>query len=402
MKRIMREHDRRYKASPYNEAYRIQKMPREVRSAFFNHFTIWHEFFEQKTAGLLQDLEDKHKGEPCLVLASGPTLDELMPLIKDWKGGIICTFSQASTCLYYGRKPDYIIALDINHKPNDPPVPDGWEGTDVPLILHPCMEPLFVQWWPGKKYYYRPIEPNTEFYTDTLRIAYEFITSFMYLFSCSTSAEIGIATLLGYDPIFLCGCDYGEVKESFRFHRWYYAKGKMKLGKEKWRNDQRGEERVVVKKRIIAESGHITNHVKLYHLKSFMMILRLDKPRVINTSFDNILAQHIPTTEIRKVIEQQGEGFEELQLTVDQQIEISEDYLAKRGTFVIPMKAVKADEDPLRFVECGKNARAELKGTLEVYVKSGCSLDVDEMMERLEGRIKLYEETIAGTAGSDK
>jgi hypothetical protein len=46
-------------------------------------------------------------GDPVLVLGSGPSLDDMLPYLKDWKGKIACSTSHLSLLEYMEIEPDY-------------------------------------------------------------------------------------------------------------------------------------------------------------------------------------------------------------------------------------------------------------------------------------------------------
>lgn len=66
-----------------------------------------------KLSGII-DLENSAHGKSALILAAGPTLDQILPQLKELKKRsiIICVDTALSSCLRYGVEPDFIILVD--------------------------------------------------------------------------------------------------------------------------------------------------------------------------------------------------------------------------------------------------------------------------------------------------
>lgn len=62
----------------------------------------------------ITDLENSAKDKSALVLAAGPSLDQILPKLKELKKKaiIICVDTALSSCLRYGIEPDFIILVD--------------------------------------------------------------------------------------------------------------------------------------------------------------------------------------------------------------------------------------------------------------------------------------------------
>lgn len=120
----------------FNNATINKILPREMFSAFGNHYWLYKEMHRDtwsKPFAVLSRCKDEiveslryyfgghhmahdlpkdiHKG-PCIIIGSGCSLNDALPYLEGWKGGIICTSSQASTLMYYKAPPTQILNFD--------------------------------------------------------------------------------------------------------------------------------------------------------------------------------------------------------------------------------------------------------------------------------------------------
>ncbi len=201
----------------------ISNYPEEVRQAFKN-YEILNRAYKKGRAVPLQKLYKEKKGR-ALVISSGSSLNEILPKLKDWPGPVFCSSSHASTLVYHGRWPDYLMVAD----PNDAITPefaipnDDWKHTI--LATHPSGFSGYIKYWYNKTEneidLFRIMDPRLEWYRMQLYYAYPWIESLIIPFLDATAAQISLASYLGYDPIYLIGCDYGGP----RFAKSMYIKG---------------------------------------------------------------------------------------------------------------------------------------------------------------------------------
>lgn len=100
--------------------------------------------------GSLGDLRDTHRGTPAIITGSGPSFDNTVPFLKDWKGLIFCGPTQVQTLLQHGVRPQYLVAYDAA-----PDFPQYMQIATVPknyydgiqLLTTPNMDPGFVHRW---------------------------------------------------------------------------------------------------------------------------------------------------------------------------------------------------------------------------------------------------------------
>lgn len=157
---------------------------------------------------------------PILVCASGSSVNQVMPRIAEWPGAIMCSSTQASTLIYHGASPDYMVAIDPRIDERELHVPD-WGKTS--LICHPSVHAGYIHHLLSATdnpiYMYRLMEPTYDWYSHHLPWMYadhdekrgkvtQWFERALAPFLDSTSAEINLAHHLGYNPIYLAGVDY--------------------------------------------------------------------------------------------------------------------------------------------------------------------------------------------------
>lgn len=341
----------------------------EIMHSYYNHKQIWEDMFE----GTGKDVCDVkiETPEPALIVGSGQSLDKAHDLLKHWKGAIFASTSQGTTLIHAGVKEKlYLVALDPKVQPDEFIGVEDWTKYDVSLIIQPCIPPVIFDLWKGKKLYFRIMEPMTEFYTQNLAIAYRWITTYLYLFSCTLSAQMGLAAAMGYNPLILVGCDFGAPEGRYRFTRWdnmpididafnketgkktHYTKHDdipidldldVTINKREWQATKGGP--LNAKNAVVANNGVLTDSIQVYYKRSVFCVARLDMKDVINTSTEGIITE-FPEATIEEVIENQGQGLEDRYLTKTQKHHVYEKYLATQNTF-----AVRFKKRGIRFIE---------------------------------------------------
>ncbi|MBW2674854.1 MAG: DUF115 domain-containing protein [Deltaproteobacteria bacterium] len=182
--------------------------------------------------GRARDLNDEPKvgGVPCFIIGSGPSLDDAMPALKLWQGGIICSPSHALSLVYHGIEPTHIVALDPFESWAEV---EGynWSRTRTKLITHPGVWPDLIEKWPNDILLYRQNSGRPDsFYATTQRNMYServgdrnkaifnmLIRTEVTIFACSPPLQLFAADRLGYGVMFLAGCDFGFHSGKSRF-----------------------------------------------------------------------------------------------------------------------------------------------------------------------------------------
>ena len=343
-----------------------------------------------------QGLIVKPRG-PAIVTGSGPSFDKLAPLIKDWKGGLIASAgSQVSTLLKYGANPTHMLAFDamldynlFKHIPYD--------RKKTALITHPGIDPRINKTFRGQKYWYKIFSPNSIFYSELMRQAFDFIHSTHYPFACAASGQISFAHAMGYDPVILVGTDFSFSEESTRHKQWFKDE-KGKFGRMKWRSpphispieaSQNAQNTMMLESR----SGHITHRIHLYYARTAMSIYWLDTPNLIDCS-DGVLTGLLPKADLKEVIETQGECLKGMEKSRDDIRRFIEPWLASRGSFYIPMF------DGHKLIDT-QDWKVEMPLVLARLKKEDENMDVDAVMAYVEEVVSRITTTDYGPSSMD-
>jgi len=370
----------------------------EVRFSFYNHHNLVKAFKTGRAIDMVN--APKVKEEPILIIGSGPSLDESLPTIKNWKGDIMVSTSQATTCIYWGKEPKYIIALDPDsHK--DELKADTWEGRESILILHPGVTPNLIESWKGPMYLFRKLQPQTAFYENTQKIGYStlgkidiknkgaelgakhlgdgseiLINTMVPMLACVLAAQICIAKQLGYRRLFLLGADLGFPGKKSRFTEWSYDKNKW-IEKKPYsieKETQNGEPLLEM------ENGTLTNKMMVFYSHQIVTAWRITETDIITTSKNGIL-QLFPYAPFDKIIKRQGQNIKGLNKKAI--ISRSEEYLAKQNIYFIYVgKGLMPNEfkDPLHEIP------KMLQKTKEALKKQKreADLDINANMKRIK------------------
>lgn len=362
----------------------------EIHSSFGNHTRIMSKI----ASGEWKDLaavKDRHKGEPVVIVGSGPSLDRAIPYLKEWKGKVICSTSQASTLLYHGINPDYIVALDRESYPDELLAPpEAYKNST--LVLHPGVDKPLVDWWDYEALLFRKAEPQVAFYANAQNIGYSLlekaegykhkftsvIKAMVIMFSSVAPAELFVGKYLGFDRFFLCGLDFGMPFNQDRFTRYLFIDGEwqkqpVKTVAEALASDSVTSQAVGTEKMyskiIYSTNGIPTYPMHLFYKTNFITAWRLDKTQVIDCSAGTLT--EFPKADIKEVVKRQGrmggkiKGFSQQQM-----IDSSELYLARNKLFVF-----QTGVGP-QFVQTSKDSVAEIQDYINSII--GHNIEVDK------------------------
>ncbi len=343
---MINEHQLKIDNDKYNEATRNRHLVNEINWSFYNH----HKVMENLASGEAMDLTDvpKKEGDSILIIGSGPSFDKCAPYLKDWKGDIMTSTSQAATCIYYGKDPKYIVALDPNSHEFEF-MADTFENRDCTLIAHPAVKPNLLEFWKGKTFYYRKIQPQTAFYSNTQRIGYStsdeshipLIKESVIMLACVAAAQVCIANILGYKRMFLIGVDFGCPGNQTRFTAYEYKYKKKIFAPGNAPEMSLGGEGDWIKKvpppltnyyNVCGNNGCPTNGMHAFYKQQFMTAWRILQGDFINVSSDGLLYE-LPQVDIETVIRKQGrdiKGFNQKQIR-----ETADLYLATHSVYII-------------------------------------------------------------------
>ena len=319
-----------------------------------NTASNWHTIVEAFKEGRARDISDepkaiKENGEsmPCFIIGSGPSLDDAIEYLKDWKGGIICSTSHAVTLMHLGIEPTHIVALDPFSWWEEIKSID-WTKTKTKLVTHPGVMDTLVTNWPNELLMY--IENNghpDSFYATTqkrmyshregsLRFAtfYYYIRTEVTLFASSPPLQLFIADILGYGTMFLSGVDFGFHTDKRRFTSW----DKNEQGEWVEEKHPFTPSPTMVK----CNNGLYSEPIHVYYKKNFLSAWVLSGKTIYTT--DHGIITEIPYADVKAVVKRQGYGYPKQHpyFISDR----AETYLAMVGAFVIETDRGKS------FVEC--------------------------------------------------
>ncbi len=343
---MIKENQLRVNNDKYNEATRARHLANEICWSFHNHNKV----LENLSNGSAMDLVDvpKKEGDSILIIGSGPSFDRVAPYLKDWKGDIMTSTSQAATCIYYGKDPKYIVALDPNSHEFEL-MANTFEDRDCTLIVHPGVKPNLLDFWQGKSFYYRKIQPQTAFYSNAQQLGYStpdeghsvLIKTSVIMLACVAAAQVCIANILGYKRMFLVGVDFGCPGGQTRFTQYDY-KYKKKIfapgnapemsidGGGDW--IKKDPPPITNALNVLGENGCPTHAMHTFYKQQFMTAWRILQCDFINVSSDGLLYE-LPQADIEDVIRRQGQnikGFNQKQIK-----ETADLYLANHSVYII-------------------------------------------------------------------
>lgn len=348
-------------SSAYNANTLGRQVIHEEYNSAYNHPILVDAYHEGRARDINE--EPKKNGEPCFILGSGASLDNIMPMLKDWKGGIICTTSHALSLMYYGIEPTYILCLDPFNCWGEIKGVD-WSKTKTKLITTPGVWPTLIKNWPNEfLLYIQNLGSRETYYSQQQKRMYTvrraknedeaanedelyrdaifdyIIRTEITQFACSPPCQMFAAQILGYGRIFLAGCDHGVVDEKERCSNWVVTKPEQKIkagNSEDITIPAQWELKTypVDKERpewITSANGILTNPILLFYKKNLITAWRLSLQDVY--SCDRGIITEIPFADPEKVIKTQGQGFK--RTSHDFIIKQAESYLAKVGAFVV-------------------------------------------------------------------
>ena len=182
-------------------------MPVWVMNAVENYFKFkW--YFPTGLAKCI--LQEKKGSGPALIIGSGATLDDALPLLKEWKGVVFACASNAKTLIKFGCYPKYAIVYDCHPVAMFNKVKDfNWKG--VCLIGHPCIDFKIVEYWYSRKWrslWFKVNQPMSCLHNEVLPIIFNKWIKVSFVSSGSSlGTAIQAAHLLGYGPLVLVGGD---------------------------------------------------------------------------------------------------------------------------------------------------------------------------------------------------
>jgi len=428
------ERTERSNSSLYNDRTReVQTIHEEYASAYNHHIIV-----DRINRGTARDIsqEPKVKNTAAFIIASGPSLDESIRHMRDWKGGIICTTSHALTFIRHGIEPTHILALDPFCYWREIEGID-WSKTRTKLITTPGVWPDLIEKWPNEMLLYRQNVGRTDsFYNTVQKRMYTYRegdrekATFHFLiptditqFACSPPAQMFAADLLGYAPIFMAGLDFGYNGGKTRFTDYTVAKpatryeagnGAIEIPPT-WDEHQHLVDGKDHANEFLSNNGMWTHKIHVYYRKNFISAWRLSLQNVWSTDTQSIVTE-LPYADAAVVVRRQGKGYKAWR--PDKIKKVSEIYLASVGAFVIQHKkgstfveSTDPENEIVAFIKnanrkytCTKCGALMVSNTDETQVGAECPMchekavdyqnyvDLESNMERVRKRLKQANE----------
>jgi len=324
----------------------------------------YHTIIERIKAGTARDVNavpkcyDMPEKTPAFIIGSGPSLDDAIPYLKNWKGGIFCTTSHALTLMRHGIEPTHIVALDPFCTWEEIEGVD-WSKTETKLVCHPGIWPSLLEKWPNEVYLYiESLGRPDSFYATTQKrmfcwreevgkgirdpIFHFHIPTEITLFACSPPIQMFIAGILGYGTLFLSGVDFAYSKDKERFTNYTVDLEKSNdpgnfnldgVDNKVWIEHRNPY--VPSEKEVTTNNGLKTHEIHLYYKKNMLTAWRLSKQTVYTT--DHGAITEIPYVDAEHVVKKGGYHFN--QQSPGFIADCVEPYLASVGAFVVETKS---------------------------------------------------------------
>jgi hypothetical protein len=345
--RAARDTERMADTFGYNEGVRGAWTPIWTRNAGRSYKEVERRFSRQDC-----DLRNipKINGEPVLILGSGPSLDDALPYLKDWKGKIACSTSQLPLLKYMDIEPDYVVLIDA-----DPSmaflVSEFVKGNQKSfLVCHPQIPREIIEAWPEDRvFFFRMFDPGDEFSTKYLPLMYGWLNqekgwsigSYILNSGNVVNALLPMCQAIGAGKIFLLGYDLGypdlpdkpgvpRHRSSFFGNPTYgYHTGEPDTLHEAPEMPSYEQRPIEYKK---SNNGVLADELCWFYKYSFMILYGLSGIPVISCS-RGILSE-LQYVHPKEVIEKQGVGFDHLIRPAPEAYLIARDYLHFRGLYI--------------------------------------------------------------------
>lgn len=330
----------------------------DVRSA-------WTPIWARNAARTYQEVERRFKtkdcdmrnvprlnGDPVLVLGSGPSLDDMLPYLKDWKGKISCSTSHLPLLDYMGIEPDYCFFID-----GDPTMEflvQNWvkKHHKTLMICHPQLPREIIEAWPDDQvYFFRMFDPGDIFSKDYLPLQYGWVNqetnwhigSYILNSGNVVNSQVPALQALGAGAIFLCGYDIGypdlpDKPGVPRFRSSYVGKAPLAFTIE-GETDQLNPPPELPSQQIRpikyerSNNGVLADELCWFYKYSLIILLGLGNVPVLSCSRG--IVSEIPYVSPKEVVEKQGRGFEHLMLKPHESYQIAQTYLKYRGIHIL-------------------------------------------------------------------
>ena len=332
----------------YNEDVRRAWTPIWTRNAARSYQEVERRFQMQDC-----DMRNLPKlgGEPVLILGSGPSLDDVLPYLKDWKGKLACSTSQLPLLKYMGIEPTYVFLIDADPT-MDFLVKDFVNDNKTSILITHAQIPreIIASWPEGRVYFFRMYDPGDKFSTDYLPLMYGWVNqennwnvgSYILNSGNVVNAMIPAMQALGSGPLFVCGMDLGYPdlpdKPGVPRHRsqWYgkstLAYSPTAVGELHEAPEMPAQEQRPIKYEK-GNNGVLSDELCYFYKYSFLILYGLAGVPVISCSRG--IVSELPYVPAKEVVEKQGIGFESLVRPPGEAYKIAKEYLSYRGLYIL-------------------------------------------------------------------
>ena len=307
------------------------------------------EYFDKKKNYSIALENKKHVGKPAVIVGAGPSLDKVGHLLKDFKGAVFASESVASTCTYYGHKPEYIGIFDsgvcLEHKFLDN---INWKGSK--LLTHPAVDPNVLRSWKWEKLYYMMLHLSsvdtslitekttlneilaiakdqlygTDFFEHINPLLFPYVRTMVLNAGCIVNNLVQLANFMGFGPLFLIGTDFGFPENKLRSISYK----KKFFGWDKTDKFMSVEEAYKGRNIHVSENGIKTTEEQIEYKKALMSIYAMDKCQLFDCS-DGIITE-LPKLDFKEVVKKNGKGFENKYRNDSEIIRRAKSYLDSR------------------------------------------------------------------------
>ena len=170
--------------------------------------------------GLSLERIPKRIGRAGIVVAGGASLNWVAPHLKglqDKGMDVLCGVSTISVCAHHGVVPLAAVSVDSNAVVWKEQVKEWapWiKKHQVPLILHPAVDPTVAKRWPGPRWWFLPEQVGVPIF-DVMPLMFPEVTCRMMNAGCVANTQVEVCDLFGHEAVFTAGVDFGFTEGMF-------------------------------------------------------------------------------------------------------------------------------------------------------------------------------------------
>ncbi len=261
-----------------------------------------------------------------MCIGSGPTLTPSLPYLKEWQeqtGGLVyCGLSNINLLMSAGIKPSYFVIYDFRDTPDDPKMPLSTEPgfyDGIPMIIPPEYDPKMIKFWLGTG---NPVyfvmrgaggNPDTDPYisylhrllpaifaqNEEIKPENRLYTGFINV-GCVANQEIFCATVMGCDPIYLCGVNLGYPERKAHIKPMIYKDGEYTESEYVPPFSAEG----LLKGQCISDNGLLTDTINLMYKHATLFIWMSNRLDLYELTIDGLygILDVLPKIDIKDLV----------------------------------------------------------------------------------------------------